>query len=98
MKKLLGVLVVVAIGFGAWRWMQSDLAKPRDLIVNRFWIDHMPTGEKDMINVFVLWKPEAFGAFRHESRWRVSIERFRYELDGSKLRAYFPMSGEREEI
>jgi hypothetical protein len=49
-----------------WRWRHepasaSDGARKGNLVTNRFWLDHLPQGEKDTVRVFALWTPESFG-------------------------------------
>jgi hypothetical protein len=101
MKKLLVLAVLATTAFVGSRWMRSDGdAEPArsGLVFNRFWVDHMPQGEKDTVRVFALWVPESFGVFADQNHWRVELERFRYEASGDQVRAIFPLSGDREEI
>ena len=99
MKKLLVLAVLVTTAFVGWRWRGDDAEPARSgLVFNRFWVDHMPQGEKDTVRVFALWVPESFGVFADQNHWRVELERFRYEASGDRVRAIFPLSGDREEI
>lgn len=98
MKKLLVLAVLVTGTYVGWRWHAAPAAAPSNVMMNRFWVDHLPTGEKDTIRVFALWAPESFGVFADQNHWRVELERFRYEADGDQVRAVFPLSGDREEI
>ena len=100
MKKLLAFVVLAAMAYGGWCLLRAEPAaadKP-DVLFNRFWIDHMPTGEKDTVRAFALWKPESFGVFADQNMWRVELERFRYEAQGDEVHAIFPLSGDREEM
>lgn len=101
MVKLVVVAVVVA-GFVGWRWQRREPhandAATHEILQNRFWVDHLPQGEKDTVRVFALWEPESFGVFADQNRWRVQLERFRYEVKGDQVNAVFPLSGDRETI
>src|SRR5262249_54975668 len=76
----------------------TDGAHKANLVANRFWIDHLPQGEKDTVHAFALWAPESFGVFADQNHWRVELERFRYEIKGNTVHAVFPLSGTRESI
>ena len=96
MKKL-AVIIVLVGAFVGWRWQRSEPAQAHGNIVqNRFWIDHLPQGEKDTVRVFALWDPESFGVFADQNMWRLELERFRYEVKGNEVHAIFPLSGDRE--
>jgi hypothetical protein len=100
MKKLLVLAVVATTVYAGWRWQSSPEPEPAqgNVLHNRFWVDHMPQGEKDTVRVFALWQPEAFGVFADQNHWRIELERFRYEASGDQVHAIFPLSGDREEI
>lgn len=99
MKKLLVLAVLATTAFVGWRRSDDDAEPARSgLVFNRFWVDHLPQGEKDTVRVFALWVPESFGVFAEQNHWRVELERFRYEASGDQVRAIFPLSGDREEI
>jgi hypothetical protein len=103
MKKLLVVAALAGMAVVGWRWQHQPASATGDtvegiLVANRFWIDHLPKGEKDTVRVFALWIPESFGVFADQNRWRVELERFRYEIKGKTVRALFPLSGAREDI
>jgi hypothetical protein len=100
MKKLLVLAVLATTAVMGWRWIGEDAepADRADLVFNRFWIDHLPQGEKDTVQVFALWTPESFGVFANQNLWRVELERFRFEARGERVRAVFPLSGDREEV
>ena len=99
MKKLLVLAVLATTAVMGWRWIGDDAAPARaDLVSNRFWIDRLPQGENDTVQVFALWTPESFGVFANQNHWRVELERFRFEARGEQVRAVFPLSGDREEI
>lgn len=98
MRKLLVVAVLAAAVYAGWRWQSASEPAQANILTNRFWVDHMPQGEKDTVRVFALWQPESFGVFADQNHWRVELERFRYETSGDQVHAVFPLSGTREEI
>src|SRR5215212_7675168 len=102
MKKLLLVMALAAVAYAGWRWQRAPAVESetdrQQVVVNRFWVDHMPQGEKETVRVFALWAPESFGVFADQNHWRVELERFRYEARGEQVRAIFPLSGDREEL
>jgi len=103
MKKLLVVALLAGTAVVGWRWQHepasaTDGARKGNLVANRFWLDHLPKGEKDTVRVFALWTPESFGVFADQNHWRVELERFRYETKGDTVHAVFPLSGAREDI
>jgi hypothetical protein len=99
MRKLLVVAAVVAGTYAAWHWHQPDVeSATRNLALNRLWIDHMPTGERDPFNVFVAHAPPGFGGFAQETQWHGQMERFRFDIEGNVIHAVFPWSRTREDI
>ena len=103
MKKFLVVTALTGTAAVGWRWQHESAsategARKGNVVANRFWIDHLPQGEKDTVRVFALWIPESFGVFADQNRWRVELERFRYEIKGGTVHAVFPLSGAREDI
>jgi hypothetical protein len=100
MKKLAMVAVLAAAVVGGLRWQQrhdTDGRKGRSIVLNRFWVDHLPTGERDPFKVFVL-NIEGMGAFADETQWKGQIERFRFDIDGNTVHAVFPWTDTREDI
>ena len=96
MRKLIVLALLGAAVYGGWRWQDSEPTAHKNLVANRFWVDHMPQGEKDTIRVFALWTPESFGVFADQNMWRLELERFRYEAQGDEVHAIFPLSGTHE--
>jgi hypothetical protein len=100
MKKLVLAAVLAVVAYGGWRWQHTEPAETSGskLVFNRFWIDHLPAGERDTFNVFIASQPESIGAFAEETMWRGQMEKFRFEVQGDQIRAVFPWSGDREEL
>ena len=65
---------------------------------DRIWIDHMPRGERDPVEVFVAIDDVSIGQFITASRWAGRFEGFQYEAHGDELRAVFPQTGARERM
>ena len=100
MKKLLMVMVLAAAAFGGLRWQQRHSAndgRGRNLALNRFWVDHLPTGERDKFNVFVI-HTEGMGGFAEETQWKGQIERFRFDIHGNAVHAVFPWTDTTEDF
>jgi len=99
MKKLLLVVLVVAVGIGGWRWRAAgDPEAASKLIANRIWLDHIPRNDKDTVQVFIALSEHSAGVFNASSQWRGSYEVFRYEAQGGELRVVYPQTGKRETI
>jgi hypothetical protein len=99
MRKLALVMVVAAAVVGGLKWHERHATDgSRNIAVNRFWVDHLPTGERDPFKVFVINAPEGFGAFADETEWKGQIERFRFDMDGNTVHAVFPWTDTREDI
>ena len=99
MKKLLVVAALVA-GAGVWGWGHHGGSKADEgnLVVDRLWIDHMPTSARDMVNVFIAFDGEAMGIFQKGSRWSGSYEMFHFELEGGQMRIAYPQTGKHEQV
>lgn len=86
------LLVSLALVIAAW-WLwpsstestASEDAKSAggdfDVLANRVWIDHMPTSERDKINVFVLFDEPTFGVFSESSSFEGNWGAFEWSLD-----------------
>ncbi len=98
MKKLI-LLVVLGSVVTASIWSSRRTAAPAEAVLaDRIWIDHVPRGEKDTINVFAVISEHAVGVFQATSQWRGRFEAFRYEANGGELRLLYPQTGEREAV
>ncbi len=97
MKKLLLVAVAIATTvFAVAR--RSDHAPASDLAFDRIWIDHMPRGERDPVQVFVAVDDHAIGEFFAGTRWQGRFDAFKYESNGDELRVVFPQTNTRERL
>lgn len=101
MKKLLVLATVSATVYGAWQLFDRDDARPATdgaLVTDRVWLDRLPRGERDTINVFLTITDESLGVFQAGSRWRGAYELFTFEAHGGELRVLYPQTGERESL
>jgi hypothetical protein len=102
MKKLLVLAIVSVVAVGGYKWRSSSPSSPSNtsldnkLAFDRVWIDHVPRGERDVINVFALLTDQPFGVFQATSAWKGNFEAFRYEANEGEVRILYPQSGERE--
>ena len=101
-KALLAMVAVATTGYGVYRWRTTEtpVAAKTDsnLVTNRLWIDHLPRGERDTIQVFAAITEEPIGVFEAASRWKGEFEFFRYEQHGDELRLHFPQTGTRDTV
>ena len=100
MKKLLVLVVVSAVGVGAWRWHSTSAVSTSDakLVQDRIWVDHVPKNDRDVFNVFLALTEQPFGIFQQTSAWKGSHEIFRYEANDGELRLVFPQNGDKETV
>jgi hypothetical protein len=97
MKKLALIPVIALLVFGGYRLTSRDHRSMHD-VRDRVWVDHMPRGERDTINVFLLLTRQPVGVFQASSTWKGAYEAFRYEKHGNEIRAVFPQTGDREKL
>lgn len=97
-KALLAMVVVAGAGYGVARFRGEAPAPQHDksLVTDRLWIDHIPRGEKDVVQIFVAITEEPLGVFQAASRWKGEFELFRYESHGDEFRIVFPQTGTRD--
>ncbi|HEY5949610.1 MAG TPA: hypothetical protein VIV40_29145 [Kofleriaceae bacterium] len=101
-KAILAVIAVAGAGYGVARW-RSEAPAPAQteddsLVTDRLWIDHIPRGERDTIQVFAAITEEPVGVFEAASRWKGEFEFFRYEKHGRDMRIVFPQTGTRDSV
>lgn len=99
--KLVGLLIV--IGFVMSRFggcMSRDLRGPKDIMVNRFWVHHMPKDDRDLVSWMVLSEKDKkhVGGVGFSSQWRGVFENYRWTLSGDKLKVDFPQNKIRAEV
>jgi hypothetical protein len=68
-------------------------------LTDRLWIDHMPTSERDVFNVFMVMADQPVGAFQKASAWQGQYEIFTYQAKGSGgFAVEFPHTGDRNTV
>jgi hypothetical protein len=100
-KALLATAALAGVGFGVYRWRDEPAPAPKqddDLVTDRLWIDHLPRGERDVIQIFAAITEEPIGIFQATSRWKGEFEMFRYESHGSEFRIFFPQTGHADKV
>ncbi|HEY1556673.1 MAG TPA: hypothetical protein VGF94_17680 [Kofleriaceae bacterium] len=102
MRKLVLVVVIAGLGFGAWKWHARATARATHgeakLVQNRLWIDHVPKNDRDTFQVFATLSDEGIGIFQATSAWKGGYEAFQYEANGDELRAVYPQTGDKEKL
>lgn len=78
----------------------EDAVAATEGLVNRPWLNRMPTGERDTIFHLALLKhPKGrVGAAGHSSQWRHRIEVMRWRLKEGRLGVRFPQDGAKGEL
>jgi hypothetical protein len=100
-KLVFGVLVLSVVAFVALRrggGQETQVEVDHKLVVDRFWIDHIPKNDRDIIQVFVAISEQPIGVFDAASQWTLKAELFQYEAHGGELRVFYGQTGERETI
>jgi hypothetical protein len=97
MRKLLLVAVAVAAGVW-WLWPAGEPARGgQALFYDRVWIDHLPRGETDTVQIFAALRRKGLGAFQETTRWKGGYEIFVLEPRGDGEAVFtFPQHGDRE--
>ena len=95
MKKLALLSIVAAAVYGGYR-MRPHHHADKSLVHDRIWIDHMPRGERDTFQAFLLVSDQSVGVFQATSAWKGQYEAFRFEQAGDEVRAVYPQTGDRE--
>src|SRR4051812_16892353 len=96
MKKLIVIAVLSLVAVVGWRSHDSGSQPQGSIMKDRIWVDHMPRGERDMIDVFAVLSRQPVGLFQKASAWKGAFELFRYEATGEEMRLVFPQSGDKE--
>jgi hypothetical protein len=93
MKKLLVIAVVAVIGVVGWRVRSHrapDAQDGKNVLVDRLWIDHVPSSEREPFNFLALLSEDKVGVFQNATAFRGSYELFRFS-GGSWT---YPQTGE----
>jgi hypothetical protein len=102
MRKLILVGLVAAAAVAGWRWLGHGAAPARGgqaTFYDRVWIDHLPRGETDPVQIFVALRREPLGVFQQTTKWKGSFEAFVHEARGDgELVITFPQNRDRERV
>ena len=87
-KTRTALLAALTLVLAAW-WLWPSQANNSidtsggdfDTLANRIWIDHIPTNERDKINVFILFDDPTFGGFSKSSAYEGDWANFEWSLD-----------------
>ncbi len=93
MKKLLVLAVVAVIGVVGWRVRSHrapDAQDGKDVLVDRLWLDHIPSSPREPFNIMALISDDNIGVFQNTTAYRGSYEMFRWDSNGWK----YPQTGE----
>ena len=61
MKKIFVLVAAVAIGVVVWARRPAHVTHDDQLVQDRLWIDHLPRGERDTVNVFAAITAQPIG-------------------------------------
>jgi hypothetical protein len=61
-----------------------------DLLIDRNWIDRMPTTERDKLHVYRFVPTMGGGVFQDRTLYKGTFELFHFETDGSKIHFVLP--------
>lgn len=94
LKKITLVSTILLLATAWYCWPNSDDESTRvsdgameQLLVNRIWIDKIPTTERDKIDVFVMIDDPQIGAFSKSSSFEGEWAMFEWDLsEGFRLR------------
>lgn len=82
-------IAAVVLSLGAWWLWPSSSCKNSvapaggdfDIMADRVWIDHIPTTERDKIDVFVIFADPTFGVFTTSSAYEGDWAAFEWQLN-----------------
>jgi hypothetical protein len=109
MKARTWLVTGALVGATAFAWhvhgKSADTARITDggdldsLLTDRPWIDHLPRGERDAFNVFIVISQQPVGVFQKATAWQGAYEVFTYEAQGRrKLTVAFPHTGDHDDV
>ena len=69
---------------------QIDGREAKELLIDRNWIDHMPTSERDRLHVYRFVPTMGGGVFQDRTLYKVTFELFRFEATSDEIRFDLP--------
>jgi hypothetical protein len=98
-RSWLGLALVIALGFGAWKAWQHFFDDQRGVrnLTNQVWLERLPRNERDMVWATVLLEQDdhQLGIIARGSSWRVNSDTFLWKLNKDSLRTRFPQDNKR---
>lgn len=72
----------------------------KGLLINRPWLDHAPTSERDMVSHVLFFHKEGrrIGAVGRSSMWRQSVELFNWSPGKGQVSVHFPQTDKKGEV
>ena len=102
MKKLLFVLLLILAAYLLWKyWWRGDaeVARGQELFYDRIWVDHLPKGDTDTIQVMAAVTEQPIGIFQETSRWKGNFELFQYRARGDgQMEIGYPQTRSSEKV
>jgi hypothetical protein len=100
MKKLAAFALVTAGVVSVWQLRGDDApVDGKNPVLDRVWIDKLPTSERETINIFLALEDDEIGIFDARSMWKGSFELFQVKgANRGDLRVYYPQTGETETL
>jgi hypothetical protein len=87
-----------AAGAAGWFWHQNGEQADSKLLLNRVWVDHLPSGGNDAVELFVAIDDDHLGAFQRASQYEGEWALFQHEVRGDVLRLTFPQRGSSHDV
>ena len=97
MKKLVIVFGLIAAGVLGFTLLDEE-QKPNELLLDRVWIERIPTSPTDMIAQFAMISDQKMGVAARGSQWRQMIDIFKYRGNNAKFRLGFPQDKRRLDV
>ena len=93
------VLALVGATAAGWAlWPEGERAGS-ELLLNRVWVDHLPSGGNDSVELFVAIDDEHMGAFQRASQYEGAWSIFSHETRGDGVvRLTFPQHDSSHEV
>jgi hypothetical protein len=95
---ILGLVVVGVLALAKWEMGSDRNVSEPGLVLDRIWIDQLPSKPKDTANVFVAVTKQSFGVFQSGSQYKGSYEVFNHKASGDELRIVYPQTDDKETV
>ncbi|XXX78272.1 hypothetical protein WMF30_05835 [Sorangium sp. So ce134] len=97
-KVMTATAIALAAAAGGYGLLSSRGSDAKTL-VGRVWIERIPKGDTDHVELIAMLADEPIGIFRRTSQYEGSYALFRYELRGNdKLQLLFPQDKSKHEV